>query len=323
VTYRQLGRSGLTVSVVGLGCNNFGVRIDAHETAAVVGTALDCGITLFDTADFYGQGASEEALGRALRGRRHEAVVATKFGLPMDDVHGHDARGSRRYIRHAVQQSLRRLGTDWIDLYQVHVPEVGAPLEETLSALDDLVHEGLVRYVGSSNFAAWQVVDAAWIARSGGFQPFVSAQNHYNLLRREVEAELLPACEAHGVGVLPFFPLANGLLTGKYREDEPMPVGTRLGEDPARAARFATPAALAAVERLRSVADAAGISFLELAVGWLASRPGVASVIAGARTPDQVKTNATAVAPLAGDVLRAIDQAVPPPPPPEWKPLVR
>jgi aryl-alcohol dehydrogenase-like predicted oxidoreductase len=318
MAYRPLGHSGLRVSVVGLGCNNFGVRIDAEAATAVVDAAFDCGINLFDTADFYGHGASEEVLGRALRGRRDDAVVATKFGLPMPGTPPHEALGSRRYVRHAVHQSLRRLGTDWIDLYQLHVPDSETPLEETLSVLDDLVREGLVRYGGSSNFAAWEVTEAAWIARTEGLEPFVSSQNHYNLLRRGAEAELLPACAAHGIGVLPFFPLANGLLTGKYRPGQPLPPGTRLGDDAERAARFATMEALDAVERLRAVAEAAGLSLLELAIGWLASRPAVTSVIAGARTAGQVIANAVAAVVLPEDVLRAIDHVVPPPAPPEW-----
>ena len=228
MTYRQLGDSGLTVSTVGLGCNNFGRRLDQEGTTAVVSAAIDAGVTLFDTADIYGLGASEELLGAALGKQRENVVVATKFGMDMQGANGPDwgVRGSRRYIRTAVEASLRRLGTDWIDLYQLHRPDPQTPIGETLAALDELVREGKVRYIGSSNLTGWQVVDADWTARSAGTERFVSAQNEYSLLERDVEEELVPACEHVGVGLLPFFPLASGLLTGKYRRGEPAPEGT-------------------------------------------------------------------------------------------------
>jgi aryl-alcohol dehydrogenase-like predicted oxidoreductase len=293
--YRRLGESGLTVSVVGLGCNNFGSRVDAAGTRAVVDAALEQGVTLFDTSDTYGnKGRSEELLGAALKGRRDDVVIATKFGSDMAGANGPDwgARGARRYILRAVEGSLRRLGTDWIDLYQIHVPDPGTPIEETLSALDDLVRAGKVRYLGHSNFAAWQAADAAWTARSRGLTPFVSAQNHYHLLNREVEAELVPACQRFGLGLLPYFPLASGLLTGKYRRGEPAPAGTRLAGD-----RFAPRLAAARwdiVEALEKYAAAREVTPLDVAIGGLAAQPTVASVIAGATRPEQVRANVAA-----------------------------
>ncbi|MGN6610299.1 MAG: aldo/keto reductase [Angustibacter sp.] len=292
MTYRQLGDSGLTVSTVGLGCNNFGRRLDQDGTNAVVRQALESGITLFDTADIYGQGASEEMLGLALGSERENVVVATKFGMDMQGANGPDwgVRGSRRYIRKAVEASLRRLGTDWIDLYQLHRPDPQTPIDETLAALDELVGEGKVRYVGSSNFSAWQVADAEWTARTHGFERFVSAQNKYSLLDRDVEDELVPACEHFGVGLLPFFPLEYGLLTGKYRRGEPAPEGSRLQ---AQAARLES-ADWDAIEAVEAFAAARGIGVLDVAIGGLAAQPAVASVIAGATRPEQVVANAAA-----------------------------
>ena len=289
---KPLGRSGLRVSVVGLGCNNFGMRCDQAQTRAVVAKALDLGVTLFDTADVYGpRGVSEEYLGKALENRRGDVIVATKFAMPMGEsplMRG----GSRRWVMKAAEASLRRLGTDYIDLYQMHFPDAGTPIEETLRALDDLVRQGKVRYVGCSNFSGWQVVEAAWTAKSASLAPFVSAQNFYNLLERNVEKELVPACNAYGLGVLPYFPLASGLLTGKYKRGESAPAGTRLS-----AARFA--AALNdknfdRVEKLAEFAAGAGHTLLELAIGWLASQPHVPSVIAGATSPEQVEANVRA-----------------------------
>ena len=289
---KPLGRSGLRVSVVGLGCNNFGQRCDQAQTRAVVAKALDLGVTLFDTADVYGGGGvSEEYLGKALESRRGEVVLATKFGMPMGE--GPLRRGgSRRWMMQAAENSLRRLGTEYIDLYQIHFPDAGTPIEETLRALDDLVRQGKVRYVGCSNFAGWQVVEAAWTARTAGLAQFVSAQNFYNLLERNVERELVPACNAHGLGVLPYFPLASGLLTGKYQRGAAAPEGTRLS-----APRFK--GALSdknfdKVEKLAAFAAVAGPSLLELAIGWLASQPHVPSVIAGATKPEQVEANVRA-----------------------------
>jgi aryl-alcohol dehydrogenase-like predicted oxidoreductase len=288
--YRQLGRSGLTVSVVGLGGNRFGSRCDAAQTRAVVGAALDAGITLFDTADVYGhRGGSETLLGQALRNHRDEVVVATKFGMDMGGP-PHEARASRRYIRRAVEGSLRRLGFDYLDLYQQHAPDRRTPVEETLAALDELVTEGKVRYIGSCNFAAWQVVEADWIARTRHGTPFISAQNNYSLLDRELEDEVEPACQRYGIGVLPYFPLASGLLTGKYRRGEVPPPRSRLAE------RGIVPddETFDRLEALEKYAVQRGLTLLEVAIGGLAAQPAVASVIAGATRPDQVRANVTA-----------------------------
>ncbi len=294
MTYGQLGDSGLTVSRVGLGCNSFGATLAADRVRSVVEAALDAGITLFDTADVYGAepGRSEELLGAALGGRRDEAVVATKFGLDTRGINGADwgVRGSRRYVRRAVEGSLRRLGTDHIDLYQMHAPDPVTPLEETLAVLHDLVTEGKVRYLGSSNFAAWQVIDAAWTAQAAGTTAFVSAQNAYSLLDRTAEVELVPAAEHVGVGVLPYVPLASGLLTGKYRRGEPAPTGSRLAARPERLAA----ADFDRIEALEALAASCGIDLLTLAIGGLAAQPAVGSVIAGATSPEQVRTNVAA-----------------------------
>jgi aryl-alcohol dehydrogenase-like predicted oxidoreductase len=298
IAYRRLGASGLAVSTIGVGCNNFGRRIDDARAADVVRTALDLGINLFDTADVYGEPArnSEEVLGAALGNRRDEAVIATKFGSDLAGRNGRDlgARGARRYIRTAVETSLRRLGTDRIDLYQIHTPDADTPLEETMAALDDLVRAGKVLYLGHSNFAGWQVADAAWIARTGRLTPFVSAQNHYSLLNRDAERDLLPACERFGVGMLPFFPLESGLLTGKYRRDEQPPAGSRLANE--AFGRWLADAPWDAIDRLRRYATDRGVTLLDVAIGGLLAQPAVASVIAGATTGDQVRANAAAAA---------------------------
>lgn len=310
MTYRRLGTSGLVVSTVGMGCNTLGATVAPEDAAAVVHAALDAGITFFDTADIYGgtPGQSEELLGRALRGVREDVVVATKFGMDAGGLNGApwEARGSRRYIRRAVEGSLRRLATDHIDLYQMHEPDPRTPIEETLAALADLVAAGDVRYIGSSNFAAWQVVDADWAARSAGTARFVSAQNQYSLLAREAEADLVPALERIGAGLLPYFPLASGLLTGKYRRGAPAPEGTRLTRRPERLAA----ADFDRIEALEAVAAARGIPILTLAIGALAAQRTVASVIAGARTPEQARRNADAArwVPTAED-LAAVDAA--------------
>jgi len=292
--YRPLGSSGLQVSVVGLGCNNFGGRLDLAGTRAVVDAALEVGVTLLDTADIYGgQGGSETLLGEVLKGRRDSVVLATKWGHQDSDMgYGASAgaKGGRGYIRRAVEASLRRLQTDYLDLYQLHTPDPVTPLEETLTALHELVTEGKVRYVGSSQFAGWQVVRAAHLARELGLESFSSAQNHYSLLERDVEAELVPACTAYGVGVLPFFPLANGLLTGKVRRDTGAPEGSRLhGQD-----SYVTDVKLDTVEALEKWAAERGRTLLEVAVGGLAAQPAVGSVIAGATRPEQVRANAAA-----------------------------
>jgi len=296
MTYRQLGNSGLTVSTVGLGCNNIGRRLDKDATRALVDAAIDAGVTLFDTADIYGSevGASEDLLGQALVGRRETLVLATKFGMSTRGatLPEHEARGSRRYIRASIEGSLRRLRTDYVDLYQMHEPDPRTPIEETLAALDELVREGKVRYIGSSNFTAWQVVDAEWSARTSGHVRFVSAQNRYSLLDRGIETELVPACEHAGVGVLPFYPLASGLLTGKYHRDAALPAGTRLGES--RYSEALANANWPVVEGLRDFATTRGIGMLDVAIGGLAAQPAVASVIAGAMNPQQVQANANA-----------------------------
>ena len=291
--YRSLGRSGLQVSAVGLGCNNFGRRCDQEQTTAVVQKALELGITFFDTADIYGpRGLSEEFLGKALQGHRREALIATKFVGPMGEgpLWG---GASRRYIIEAAEASLERLGTDHIDLYQVHFPDARTPSEETLRALDDLVRQGKVRYIGCSNYAGWQVVEAQWITRTEHLSPLISAQNQYNLLDRRIERELVPASKAYGLGILPYFPLASGFLTGKYRSGESPPEGTRLAAGP-MGARILTDENFETLSKLEGFAEAAGHSMLELAIGWLASQPHVASVMAGATKPEQVEQNVKA-----------------------------
>jgi aryl-alcohol dehydrogenase-like predicted oxidoreductase len=291
--YRALGESGLMVSVVGLGTNNFGTRRERRETREVVEAAIDAGITLIDTADVYGGGGdSESFIGDAIKGRRDEVVLATKFGGDMHGKNGPDwgARGSRRYIRIAVEASLERLQTDRIDLYQFHFPDPATPIEETLAALDELVREGKVRYVGSSNRKAWQVVEAEHVARREGRTRFISAQNHYSLLERGVEAELAPACVEYGIGILPYFPLAHGLLTGKYRRGQPPPGGTRLEGRPERL----TDEVFDRIEALERFGQERGHTLLEVAISGLAAKPAVGSVIAGATTPEQARANAEA-----------------------------
>lgn len=289
--YRRLGTSGLKVSEIGLGCNNFGMRIDQAQTSAVVSAALDAGVTFFDTADVYGATQSEVMLGKALGSRRHDVVVATKFGNPIGAA-PYAGGGSRRYVVTAIEASLKRLGTDYIDLYQIHRPDPQTPIEETLQALDDLVRAGKVRYIGCSNFEGWRIADADWTARTGRLHRFVSAQNNYSLLERRLEREVLPACERFGLGLLPFFPLASGLLTGKYRRGEPPPDGTRLAVWGARGAEVMSERNFDRVEKLADWAAARGRTLLELAFAWLLSRPAVSSVIAGATSPAQIAANA-------------------------------
>ncbi|MGI8768862.1 MAG: aldo/keto reductase [Propionibacteriaceae bacterium] len=293
MTYTQLGASGLTVSTVGLGCNNFGGRMADQDVPAVVDAAIDAGITLFDTADVYGNaGGSETQLGRALGSRRDQVIIATKFGGDMRGGNGPDwgVRGSRRYIRLAVEASLRRLGTDWIDLYQMHTPDPNTPITETLAALSELVVEGKVRYLGSSNFAGWQVVDADWVAQTSGYEPFISAQNHYSWLHRGVESELVPALEHTAQSMLPYFPLASGLLTGKYKRGETAPHGSRLATNADRlaAANFDT------IEAIQAFADQREVTMLQVAIGGLAAMPTVGSVIAGATRVEQIRQNVEA-----------------------------
>jgi len=306
---RNLGRSGLQVSLVGLGCNNFGGRLDLAATRKVVHRALDLGITLFDTADVYGErGRSEEYLGESLGERRKDIVLATKFGMAMDDA-GIRKGASRRYILSAVEASLQRLKTDWIDLYQLHQPDPLTPIEETLRALDDLIRQGKARYVGCSNLPAWQVVEALWTARHAGLDRFVCCQDEYSLVAREPERELIPMMERYGLGLLPYFPLASGLLTGKYQRNASMPAGARLTETKRLADRYLTEPNWRIVERLENFCARRGRTLLELALSWLAARPTVASVIAGATRPEQVEANVRAVEwNLSSEDLAEIDR---------------
>ena len=328
--YRTLGRSGLKVSIVGLGCNDFGGRWDLARTRELIAHALDVGVNLFDTSDVYPSpaggegppGRSEEYVGRALRGRRHEAIIATKFSRPTGEGAalyragvlaraGHDAGeaasgaataaprllrqgASRRHIVHAIEGSLRRLGTDYIDLYQLHGPDPATPLDETLRALDDLVRDGKVRYIGCSNFEGWRIAEAAGLAEAGRFAPFISTQAEYHVLDRRIEAELAPACLAAGVSVLPYFPLASGFLTGKYRRGEAAPAGTRFEMSPHLPSRFVSDDAWDRLERLEAFAGARGRTLVELAIGWLASQPHIGSIIAGASRPEQLDQNVAA-----------------------------
>ena len=298
MTYRPLGSSGLMVSAVGLGCNNFGRPHTSTETQqgtdAVIGAAIDAGVTFFDTADIYGgeRGLSEALMGEALQGRRDDIVLATKFGMDMQGVNGADwgARGSRRYIRIAVEASLRRLQTDWIDLYQLHQPDPITPIEETLAALDELITEGKVRYIGHSNLAGWQIADAHYIATLAGHPRFVSAQNEYSLIERGVEAEVLPAVREYGLGFLPYFPLFNGVFTGKFSG----------GARPAQSRIMHTrPEVLERVDwdayaRYEEFCASRGVTVLEATFGWLLAQPALASVIAGATSPEQIRQNAAA-----------------------------
>jgi aryl-alcohol dehydrogenase-like predicted oxidoreductase len=298
IDYRTLGNSGLVVSTIGLGCNNFGRSGTTTEsqagTAAVIDAAIDTGITLFDTADIYGaeRGLSETLMGNALRGKREKIVLATKFGMDMGGANGPDweARGSRRYIRLAVEASLTRLQTDWIDLYQLHRPDPNTPVEETLSVLDDLIREGKIRYIGHSNLAGWQIAEAEFTARMAGHPAFISAQNEYSLLVRDAEEEVLPAVNAYGLGFLPFFPLYNGLFTGKFsRSGGPadsriMMVRRHLLDD----------APWDTIERYQQFCDDRGVTMLAATLGWLLAQPGLTSVIAGATKPEQIVQNADA-----------------------------
>jgi aryl-alcohol dehydrogenase-like predicted oxidoreductase len=288
---RRLGNSGLKVSVIGLGCNNFGMRIDQAQTRMVVDAALDAGINFFDTADIYGGSKSEVFLGEALKGRREKAVLATKFANPMGEG-AYLRGGARRYIVKAVEDSLKRLHTDHIDLYQMHVPDPDTPIEETLRALDDLVRAGKVLYIGNSNFTGWQIADADWTSRTGGLERFISAQNNFSLLERGVEREVLPACERFGLGLLPYFPLASGFLTGKYHRGEPPRQGTRLAAWGKRGEAALNDRNFDRLEALEPWAEQRGRRILDLAFAWLLGHRAVSSVIAGATSPEQVQANA-------------------------------
>jgi aryl-alcohol dehydrogenase-like predicted oxidoreductase len=299
---RALGAEGPEVTVVGLGTNNFGARIEYDESLAVIDEAIEQGITLLDTADIYSQGTSEEYIGRALEGRRDAVLVATKFGKPMNE-NPSDRRGSREYIRWAVEGSLRRLRSDHVDVYQMHEPDPGTPIEETLETLAELVREGKVRWIGSSNFSSTQIEEADDLARERGWPRFVSAQNEYSLVKRDAESDVLPACDALGIGVLPYFPLASGLLTGKHPPGQ-VPTEGRLAGRDIPAERWAK------VEELERYAEARGVTLLDVAIGGLLAMPAITSVIAGATKPEQVRANAKAGAwePKQNDVaeLRAL-----------------
>lgn len=302
---RRIG--SLEVSVVGLGCNNFGMRIDAVQTERVVGATLDAGINFFDTAEQYGRGQSEEFLGRALALRRPGAIVATKFGHPAS---GPESGGRPENVRKALEGSLRRLGTDYVDLYQMHRPDPNVPIAETLGALDELVKAGKVREIGSSNFSAAQIRQAAEVLPEGA-APFVSVQNEYSLLKREPESGVLAECERRGVAFIPYFPLSSGLLTGKFRKGQPVPQGTRIANMPPHNPLL-TDRNLDLVERLVAFSESRGHTLLELAFSWLLSRPTVASVIAGATRPEQVHANASAANWTLSDAdLRELDTILP------------
>ena len=297
---RTLGRNGLVVSAIGLGCmgmSDFYGPSEEVANLAVLNHAIDVGVDFLDTADMYGVGRNEELLAKVLKKRRREIVLATKFGSDLSARGAHNgvdwgSRGSRRYIRRAIESSLRRLRTDWIDLYQIHRPDPQTPIEETLSALTDLVHEGKVRYIGHSNFTGWQAAEAEWIARTRGFERFVSAQNEYSWLDRSIESDLVPALEHYEVGLLPYFPLASGLLTGKYRRGVPAAAGTRI-KDWGREDAL-TDAAFDVIEALEAFAADRSITLLDVAMGGLAAQPTVASVIAGATSAAQVAANVAA-----------------------------
>ena len=291
---RRVGESGLKVSEIGLGCNNFGMRIDQDQTTVVVEAALEAGIDFFDTADVYGASQSEVMLGKALGKRRGDVLIATKFAMPMGSPRMRG--GSRSYVMSAIDASLKRLGTDYVDLYQMHAPDAETPIEETLDALDDIVRAGKARYIGCSNFSGWQIADADWIARTRGRMRFISAQNNFSLLERNVEREVLPACSRFGLGFLPYFPLASGLLSGKYRRGEPAPEGTRLSMAGRRAEQAFSDRNFDRLDKLSGWAADHEHSLLDLAFAWLLSHTEVPSVIAGATRPEQVKANAAAAA---------------------------
>lgn len=306
---RNLGASGLRVSAVGLGCNNFGQRIDLEASRKVIHRALDRGITLFDTADIYSNmGGSENVLGAVLGDRRKDIVLATKYSKPMAED-GTRQGASRRYIMAAVEASLKRLKTDYIDLYQQHDYDPLTPIEESLRALDDLVRQGKVRYIGNSNFPAWRIAEAEYVARATNVSRFVSCQDEYSLVVRDIEKDLLPAAAEYKLGLLPFFPLASGLLTGKYRKGEAAPGDTRFGQTPRLRDRYVTPRNEAIVEKLQAFATARGHSMLELAFSWLAARPQVSSVIAGATRVEQIEENVKAIAwKLSAEEMAEIDK---------------
>jgi aryl-alcohol dehydrogenase-like predicted oxidoreductase len=311
VEYRQLGNSGLKVSVAGLGTNNFGRRCDAEQTAAVINRAVELGVNFIDTADVYGGTLSEEFIGRAIKAHRRDLIIATKFEQTMAE--GPLWSGaSRRYIMEAVHASMKRLDVDYIDLYQVHFWDPETPIEETMRALDDLVHRGDVRYIGCSNFSAWQIVESQWVARAEHLSPFISAQNRCNLLDRQIEAEVVPACQKYGLGIIPYSPLAGGFLTGKYRPGEPPPEGTRFASGGWRGgARALTDEGFAGLSKLEAFAEEHDHTVGELALAWLGSQRWVGSVIAGATKPEQVDENVRALEwRMTQEDLQRLDEAL-------------
>ena len=301
--YRQLGRSGLEVSLVGLGTNNFGRRCDQSQSSAVLNTALDSGINFIDTANIYSAGESEIHIGHWLTGKRDRVLIATKFGLNMGDGPMQQG-GSRQHMMASVEASLDRLQTDYIDLYQIHRVDRSIPIEETLGALDDLVRSGKVRYIGASNFDAWHLCEAEWVARTRHLNRFVSVQNYYNLLKREIEREVTPYCETYGVGIIPYFPLESGFLTGKYRRGTSPPEGGRLTGSP-RGEELLRDENFDRLDRLVVFAEERGHTLLDLAIAGLAAQPAVSSIIAGAIAPEQIVANVAA----AGWTLSAVDCA--------------
>jgi aryl-alcohol dehydrogenase-like predicted oxidoreductase len=301
--YRHLGNSGLEVSVIGLGTNNFGGRMEFKEAREVIYAALDEGINLIDTANMYSHGNSEEIIGRSLLDRREDALIATKFGMLWTEG-PHGKGGSRKHVMDALEGSLRRLQTDYVDLYQIHQQDPDTPIEETLRALDDAVRDGKVRYIGFSNFDPWRIADAVWAARYSGFVPLISSQPEYSMLERGIERAVLPVCEYFGLGTLPYFPLAHGFLTGKYRRGAKVPEGTRLALTPAAQGRRLTDANFDVLEQLEVFAEKRGHMMVELAFAWILARKSVSSVIAGASTPEQISQNAAATEwELTGDEM--------------------
>ena len=312
--YRQLGHSGLEVSLIGLGTNNFGRRCDQAQSAAVLDQALESGINFIDTANIYSAGESETHIGHWLQGKRDQVLIATKFGMDMGDGPMQQG-GSRQHIMASVEASLDRLQTDCIDLYQIHRVDRRVPIEETLHALDDLVRQGKVRYIGASNFDAWHLCEAEWVARTRHLNRFVSVQNYYNLLKREIEREVTPFCEAYGVGIIPYFPLESGFLTGKYRRGETPPEGARLTGSP-RGDDLLTDDNFDLLDRLSAFAQERGHTLLDLAIAGLAVQPAVASIIAGATTPEQVVANVSAAEwTLSAADRDALDEILPSPHP--------